>query len=60
MNDEELMSQAKQLMAAWVAEPLGSLERAMKAAAHEAVMNELRRRMAIHLNEQLGLPDIDI
>ena len=60
MNDQQLMDLAKRLMKAWVDEPLGSIERAMKAAAHESVMNELARRAAVHLNRELGLPDVDL
>lgn len=60
MDDQQLMDNAKAIMAAWVAEPLGSIERAMKAAAHESVMNELRRRLARRINAELGLPDIDL
>lgn len=59
-SDQELMDLAKQIMAAWIAEPVGSIERAMKGAAHDSVMHELKRRMARHLNEQLGLPPIDL
>ena len=57
MTDQDLMDLAKRAMLAAAAEPLGSIERAMKWAAHESVMNELRRRLARHLGEQLGLPD---
>lgn len=60
MTDNELMDLAKRIMGAWIAEPVGSIERAMKAAAHESVMHELKRRMALHLNRELGLPDVDI
>ncbi len=60
MTDEDLMDLAKRTITAWGAEPVGSIERAMKAAAHESVMNELRRRMALHLNAQLGLPPVDL
>lgn len=59
-SDQDLMDLAKRLMAEVIAEPLGSIERSMKWAAHESVMNELRRRMARHLNRALGLPDVDI
>jgi hypothetical protein len=60
MTDQQLMDNAKAIMAAWVAEPLGSIERAMKAAAHESVMNELRKRVARKLGAELGLPDVDL
>jgi hypothetical protein len=59
-TDQELMDLAKRIMAAWVKEPIGSIERSMKAAAHESVMGELHRRMARHINKELGLPDVDI
>lgn len=60
MNDEEVTDLAKRTLAAAAAEPLGSVERAMKWAAFESVMHELKRRLARHLNEQLGLPDVDL
>lgn len=64
MTDQQLLDNAKAIMASWVAEPIGSIERAMKAAAHESVMNELRRRIvaqaARKLNAELGLPDVDL
>ena len=58
--DEELMDLARQALAAAAAEKPGSLERAMRFAAHDSVMGELRRRLAARLNEQLGLPDLDL
>ena len=60
MTDEDLMSLAKRTLAAAAAEEPGSIERAMKFAGHESVMNELRRRMALRLNAGLGLPDIGL
>lgn len=60
LTDDELMALAKRTIAAWAAEPIGSIERAMKSAAHESVMGELKRRMARHLNRELGLPDVDL
>ena len=60
MTDQDLIKLAKKAMGAAVAEPVGSIERAMKWAAHESVMNELKRRMARHLNRELGLPDVDL
>jgi hypothetical protein len=64
MTDHQLLDLAWGAMAAAVAEPIGSIERAMKWAAHESVMNELRRRIVKHaarkINEDLGLPDTDL
>lgn len=60
MTDDDLMDLAKRTIVAWHAEPVGSIERAMKAAAHESVMNELKRRLALKLNDALGLPDVDL
>lgn len=60
MNEQQLMDMAKRAMLAAIAEPVGSIERAMKWAAHESVMNELQRRLARHLNRELGLPEVDI
>jgi hypothetical protein len=64
MTDQQLIDLAKRLMRAWVAEPVGSVERAMKAAAHESVMNELQHRIVTHamrkINAELGLPDVDL
>lgn len=59
MSDAELMQHAKAVMAAWCVEPVGSIERAMKAAAHESVMNELRRRLVNQASRKLGLPELD-
>jgi hypothetical protein len=60
MTDEQLMDLAKRALVAAVAEKIGSIERAMKWAAHESVMNELKRRIALKLNAELGLPDIEL
>lgn len=60
MNEQDLMDLAKRIMVAWVQEPVGSIERAMKAAAHESVMLELKKRIARRINAQLNLPDIDL
>jgi hypothetical protein len=60
MTDQDLMNLANKTMGAAVDEPIGSIERAMKWAAFESVMGELKRRMARHLEKQLGLPDSGI
>jgi hypothetical protein len=64
MTDNQLMDLAKRALVAAVAEPVGSIERAMKWAGHESIMNELRRRIVVHavrkLNAELGLPDVDL
>jgi hypothetical protein len=60
MSDQDLMDLSKKIMAAWVTEPVGSIERAMKSAAHESVMNELRKRVVRKMNAALGLPDVSI
>lgn len=60
MDDQELMDYAKRALVAVTEEPVGSIERAMKWAAYESIMNELKRRMARHLNAELGLPDVDL
>jgi hypothetical protein len=60
MTDQDLIDLARRAMVAAVDEPIGSIERAMKWAAHESVMNELTRRLARHLNRELGLPDVDL
>lgn len=57
MTDQDLMDLAKRIMLAWVQEPVGSIERAMKSAAHESVMNELKLRMVRHMTKNLGLPE---
>lgn len=59
MTDQQLMDLAKRIVLAWAAEPLGSIERAMKFAAHESVMHELKKRIAKRINDELGLPSID-
>lgn len=60
MSEQDLMDLAKKIMVAWVSEPVGSVERAMKAAAHESVMQELKYRIARRINEELGLPPVDL
>lgn len=59
-TDDELMDLARRALAAAAAEKPGTIKRAMKFAAHQSVMNELKRRLVRRLNEQLGLPDIDL
>lgn len=63
-TDEQLMDLAKRTLAAAAAEAPGSVERSMRFAAYDHVMGELRRRILRHamakLNEQLGLPDLDL
>ena len=60
MTDQELMDLAKRTMAAAAEEAPGSVEREVKWAAHESVMNELRRRIARKIGAELGLPDVDL
>jgi len=59
-SDDELMTLARRALAAAAAEKPGTIERAMKFAAHDSVMNELKRRLVRKLNAELGLPDIDL
>jgi hypothetical protein len=60
MTDEQLMDLAKRTMVAASAQIPGSVEWAMTWAGYDAVMNQLKIRIARHLNKQLGLPDIDL
>jgi hypothetical protein len=64
IGDAELMDYAKRALVAAAEEAPGTIERAMKFAAHESVMNELRRRIVVHavrkLNAELGLPETDL
>jgi hypothetical protein len=64
MTNQQLMDLAKQTLMAAATEAPGTIERAVKFAGHESVMNELRRRMmaeaARKLNAELGLPDVDL
>ena len=60
MTDEQLMDLAKRILAVVTTALFGWVERARMWAGHESVMNELNRRMVRHLNQQLGLPDIDL
>jgi hypothetical protein len=60
MSDQDLIDLARRIMAAAVDEPIGSIERAMKWAGYDSVMNELTRRLAKSINEGLGLPDVDL
>jgi len=60
MTDEQLIDLARAALTDWVAAPVGTIERAMKAARHEAVMDELRKRLARRLAAGLGFPDTGI
>jgi len=64
MADEELYELAKRTLTAAAELPPGSVERAMKFAAYDSVVNEAKRRAVRQamrtINEQLGLPDIDL
>lgn len=63
MTEDELMHLAKKAMFAAIAEPPGTVERAMKWAAHESIMRELARRLMDqwmrNINDKLGLPPLD-
>jgi hypothetical protein len=59
MNDDQLMDLAKRTMCAAAEHPIGSIERAMKWAAYDAVVAELQRRLANRLAADLGLPEIE-
>ena len=63
-SDEQLMELAKKAMFAAMAEAPGSIERAMRWAAHESIMRELARRLMAqwmrNINKKLGLPDVDL
>jgi hypothetical protein len=60
MSDDELMAMAHRVLFAAAQEKPHSIERAMKFAAYDSVTNEIKRRLAVHLNEQLGMPDVDL
>jgi len=60
MTDEQLLDLAKTALTEWVAEPVGSVERAMKATRHKSIMDELSKRLARHLAAALGFPDTNI
>jgi hypothetical protein len=60
MTDQDLMNLAKKALAQAAAEEPGSVERAVKWGAHDAIMNELKRRILAHVNAKLGLPPVDI
>jgi hypothetical protein len=55
MSDQELMDLAKRTMGAAADEPVGSIERGIRWAAYDAIVAELQRRMANHVNAELGL-----
>jgi hypothetical protein len=59
-SDDELMDLARRALAAAAAAKPGTIKRAMMFAAHESVMNELKRRLVLRLNAELGLPDVDL
>jgi hypothetical protein len=60
MSHDELADLAKRTLEAAAELPPHSVERAMKFAAYDSVVNEAKRRMMLELNEQLGLPDVDL
>lgn len=57
MSDDDLMDLAKKTLAAAAELPPHSIERAMKFAAYDSVVGELKRRLARQLAEGLGFPD---
>lgn len=57
MSDKRLLKLARRCLAEAACLPPGSIERSMRMAAHDSVMNELKRRLARSLTEGLGLPD---
>lgn len=60
MDDDELMAMAQRVLLAAAKEKPYSIERAMKFAAYDSVTNEIKRRLAVQLNEALGFPEIDL
>jgi hypothetical protein len=60
MSYKDLAALAKKMLGAAAAEPPGSVERAMKWAAHDAIVNEFKRRVLDQVRQTLGLPPADI
>lgn len=59
-TDDQLMNLARRaFFDAFVARPF-TIERAMAWARYDAVAAELKRRAALRINAELGLPDVDL
>lgn len=60
MSHDDLVELAKRTLAEAAELPPHSIERAMRFAAYDSVVAEAKRRMALELNEKLGLPEVDL
>jgi hypothetical protein len=60
MTYQELAALARKALVQAAAEAPGSLERAMRWAAHDAIVNEYKRRVLDEVRQTLGLPPADI
>lgn len=59
MTNDELGDLAKRTLLAASEEPAGSIDRAMKFAAYDSIVNEAKRRVLNQISADLGLPDIE-
>jgi hypothetical protein len=60
LNDEQLYDLAKTALLAAAREKPYSIERAVKFAAYDSIVNEAKRRAVKQVSERLGLPDLDL
>jgi hypothetical protein len=60
MTYDDLAALAKEVLTQAVTEDLGSVERAMKMAAYDAIVNEFKRRVFAHVSVKFGLPPVTI
>ena len=60
MTYDDLAGLAREVLTQAVAEESGSVERAMKMAAYDAIVNEFKRRVFAHVSVKFGLPPVTI
>jgi hypothetical protein len=60
MSHDELVDLARKTLTAAAELPQYSVERAMKFAAYDSIVNEAKRRLVQEINRELGLPDVDV
>jgi hypothetical protein len=59
MTNDELGDLAKRTLLSAAEEPADSIDRAMKFAAYDSIVNEAKRRVLNQISADLGLPDIE-
>jgi hypothetical protein len=60
MSHDELVELARKTITAAAELPPHSVERAMKFAAYDSIVNEAKRRLVEEINRELGLPDVSV